>query len=73
MLFRSERMMKVPLVSVAQVRILGEGIVEALPEVEELPEDLRPKIGFSEEQIRRGLPEAGRFGCADLRCCGAMR
>jgi len=68
-----ERVMRVPLVAVAQVRILSEGIVVALPGAEELPEDLRPTIPFSVEQIRRGLPEAGRFGCADLRCCGAMR
>ncbi len=52
-----ERVMKVPLVSIAQVRILSEGIVEALPACDELPVDLRPPTRFTVEQIRRGLPE----------------
>lgn len=63
-----ERVMKVPLVSIAQVRILSEGIVEALPAAEELPADLRPSRSFSEEQIRRGLPAAGGFTWKDCRC-----
>jgi hypothetical protein len=63
-----ERIMKVPLVSLAQVRILSEGIVEALPPCASLPEDLLPGTPFSEEQIRRGLPEAAHFGMKDLRC-----
>lgn len=62
-----ERVMKIPLVSRAQVRILSEGIVEAVPECEALPEDLMPRTPFSEEQIRKGLPEPGGFGWKDLR------
>jgi hypothetical protein len=64
-----EATMKIPLVSLAQVRILSEGIVEALPACETLPADLLPSTRFSDEQIRRGLPEAKAFGRKDLRCC----
>jgi uncharacterized protein YbjT (DUF2867 family) len=64
-----ETTMKIPLVSTAQVRILSEGIVEALPVCGKLPADLLPTTRFSDEQIRRGLPQAGSFGCKDLRCC----
>jgi NADH dehydrogenase len=63
-----EKIMKVPLVSLAQVRILSEGIVEALPPCASLPHDLLPATPFSEDQIRRGLPEAAHFGIKDLRC-----
>jgi hypothetical protein len=38
-----ERVMKIPLVSVAQVRILAEGLVEPLPACEKLP--VRPSPG----------------------------
>jgi nucleoside-diphosphate-sugar epimerase len=62
-----ERLMKTPLVSRAQLRILSEGIVEPLPPCNGLPEDLRPRICFTEEQIRKGLPEAESFGWKDLR------
>jgi uncharacterized protein YbjT (DUF2867 family) len=64
-----EATMKIPLVSVAQVRILSEGIVEPLPECGTLPPDLLPSALFSDEQIRKGLPEPGAFGRKDLRCC----
>jgi NADH dehydrogenase len=64
-----EATMRIPLVSTAQVRILSEGIVEALPVCGKLPADLLPITHFSDEQIRRGLPEAGSFGCKDMRCC----
>jgi len=63
-----ERIMTIPLVSIAQVRILSEGIVEPLPRAERLPEDLLPRTRFSEEQIQKGLPAAKRFGMKDLRC-----
>lgn len=62
-----ERIMTVPLISLAQVRILSEGIVEPLPPCETLPDDLLPRTPFSELQIRLGLPEAGGFGLRDLR------
>jgi nucleoside-diphosphate-sugar epimerase len=64
-----ERLMKVPLVSVAQVRILSEGIVSPVPSCDPMPEELAPKTVFSAEQIRKGLPLAGRFTFKDLRCC----
>jgi nucleoside-diphosphate-sugar epimerase len=64
-----EATMKIPLVSRAQVRILSEGIVEPLPACGTLPADLLPSTGFSDEQIRQGLPEASAFGRKDLRCC----
>jgi len=62
-----ERTMRVPLAAKAQVRILSEGIVEALPPCDNLPEDLLPKNPFSEDNIRQGLPEPGCFGLKDLR------
>jgi hypothetical protein len=64
-----ERIMNVPLVSVAQVRMLSEGLAESCPPFPSLPMDLAPKIPFSEDQIRKGLPAAGAFGWKDLRCC----
>jgi NADH dehydrogenase len=65
-----EKVMVTPLVSLAQVRILTEGLAEASPPCEALPPDLAPGIPFSEEQIRQGLPAPGRFTWRDLRCCG---
>ncbi len=62
-----ERVMTIPLVSIAQVRILSEGIVEAWPPCTSLPADLLPQRKFSPEQIRRGLPAVARFGRKDLR------
>ncbi|MBI3881159.1 MAG: NAD(P)H-binding protein [Verrucomicrobia bacterium] len=63
-----ERTMTIPLVSLGQVRILSEGVVEPLPACGEEPEDLKPRRGFSAEQIRAGLPEAKAFGWADFHC-----
>lgn len=63
-----EAAMKIPLVSLAQVRILTEGFDEPYGACDPLPEDLLPKTMFTEEQIRSGLPEAGSFGLKDLRC-----
>jgi uncharacterized protein YbjT (DUF2867 family) len=64
----AEKTMKIPLTSIGQVRILSEGIVEALPPCDSLPADLRPKLSFTPTQIRKGLPNPGPFGCSDLRC-----
>jgi nucleoside-diphosphate-sugar epimerase len=64
-----ERAMKTPLVSVAQVRMLAEGLAEPALPCATLPTELAPKIPFSDEQIRRGLPAPGPFGFHDLRCC----
>lgn len=68
-----ERCMKIPLISLAQVRILMEGVDwEGAPETN-LPEDLAPKTPFSEDQIRKGLPEMKSFGWNDLKnpCCAS--
>lgn len=64
-----ERVMTIPLVSAAQVRILSEGVVEAVPPCDALPVDLVPTHNFSEEEIIKGLPPRGGFGLRDLRCC----
>jgi len=64
-----ELTMKVPLVARAQIRILSEGVVEPALPCDPLPVDLLPKRKFTDEQIRRGLPEPGPFTLRDLRCC----
>jgi NADH dehydrogenase len=64
-----ERIMNVPLVSVAQVRMLSEGLSEPWQPCETLPAELAPKIRFTEEQISKGLPPRGPFGARDIRCC----
>jgi hypothetical protein len=68
-----ERIMTIPLISLAQVRILSEGIVAAAPPCGELPDELKPQTPFSEEEIRRGLPEGRPFQLSDLRCCLTAR
>lgn len=65
-----ERIMTVPLVSVAQVRMLAEGLAEAVPTCEPLPPELAARIRFTENQIRCGLPAPGPFGIRVIRCCG---
>ena len=64
-----ERLMKVPLTSVAQIRILSEGIVEPGSPVVPVPYDLVPTRRFTIEQIRSGLPQPGPFCVGDLRWC----
>jgi NADH dehydrogenase len=64
----AELTMRIPLLSLAQLRILSEGLVEALPPCDALPDDLTPRTRFTAEQIRKGLPEPGPFGLHDLRC-----
>lgn len=64
-----ERLMAVPMVSVAQVRILSEGLAEAAPPCDTMPAELAPRLPFSEEHIRKGLPPAGPFRMNDLLCC----
>jgi NADH dehydrogenase len=66
--FFVEKLMKVPLVSTAQVKMLAEGLAEPCPSCEFLPPKIAPEIHFSEEQIRKGLPPAGPFTFGDLRC-----
>jgi uncharacterized protein YbjT (DUF2867 family) len=64
----AELVMRIPLISVAQVHILAEGVVEALPFADAPPPDLAPAMPFSPESIGRGLPTPGGFRLADLRC-----
>jgi uncharacterized protein YbjT (DUF2867 family) len=61
--------MKVPLTSLAQVRILSEGVAEPGPPVVPLPYDLVPTRRFTTDQIRSGLPDPGPFCVGDLRLC----
>jgi len=68
-----ERLMRTPLVALAQVRILSEGIVEPLPPCAFVPDDLAPRQAFTEEQIRRGLPAPGAFGLTDFRFCNCIK
>jgi uncharacterized protein YbjT (DUF2867 family) len=73
----AERIMKIPLLSLAQLRILSEGIVEARPPCNALPTDLLPTRRFTAERIQKGLPGSGAFGLRDLRfvseACAAGR
>lgn len=64
-----ELTMKVPLVSLAQVRILSEGVSEAASPVTAVPYDLVPTRRFSPEQIRNGLPHPAPFCVGNLRLC----
>jgi uncharacterized protein YbjT (DUF2867 family) len=61
--------MKIPLTSLAQVRILSEGVVEPASPVVPVPYDLVPTRRFTSDQIRNGLPHAGPFCVTDLRWC----
>ncbi len=63
----AERVMTVPLVSAAQVRILTEGLVEPVLAPDRLPADLEPITPFSAEAIRGGLPPPERFHRGDFR------
>ncbi len=67
----AELLMRVPLVSLAQARVLEEGVTEVAPAADSLPPDLAPATPFSEAVIRAGLPEPGGFGRADLRWCSS--
>ncbi len=62
-----ELTMKIPLLSLAQLQILSEGIVTPLPSAESLPDDLKPKRPFSNDQIMKGLPPPKGFGWKDFR------
>jgi len=64
-----ELTMKIPLTSLAQIRILAEGVVTPGSPVVPVPYDLVPTRRFTVEQIRNGLPEPGPFGLHDLRSC----
>src|SRR5690242_13095767 len=62
-----ELTMKVPLVSLAQVQILAEGVTEPATPVTPLRYDLIPTRRFTPEQIRNGLPHSAAF------CVGVLR
>lgn len=64
-----EKTMTVPLASLAQVRILSEGVVEPATKVSKVPYDLLPTRRFTAEQIRNGLPTPAPFCVTDLRWC----
>lgn len=66
-----EQAMKVPLVALAQVRILAEGVVAPEPPAPTPPPELAPRLYFTDEQIRQGLPHRLKFGLTDLRCCAS--
>jgi NADH dehydrogenase len=65
--YATELTMKVPLVAVAQVRMLAEGVSEAWGSASGLPDDLRPRQPFNRVQISAALPPAGGFRLRDLR------
>jgi nucleoside-diphosphate-sugar epimerase len=54
--FFSERFMPKPLITKSQVQMLADGISQPTLESLPLPDDLKPKTLFTEEQIRKGLP-----------------
>ncbi len=63
-----EASMEIPLVSVAQVRILAEGFDHPYGNCESLPTDLKPQTAFTKAQILKGLPDAGPFKWHDFKC-----
>jgi NADH dehydrogenase len=67
-----EATMSIPLISLAQVRMLAEGIAEPLPNCDTLPADLAPQTQLTDQQIQRGLPQAGAFDLRDCRCFAGM-
>ncbi|MCE0497960.1 MAG: NAD(P)H-binding protein [Methylacidiphilales bacterium] len=62
-----ERCMKVPLIALAQVHILAEGVHWEGAPATNLPEDLVPQTSFNDDQIRRGLPVGSPFGRSDFK------
>ena len=54
--FISERLMPKPLITKSQVQMLADGISQPTRESIPLPEELKPKTRFTEEQIQKGLP-----------------
>lgn len=69
----AERFMKIPLASLAQVRMLDEGLVESWGDLDPLPDDLIPRTELSDEILAAGLPPGGPFTRADLRIPGVIQ
>ena len=65
-----EECMVVPMISLAQVRMMTEGIAEPAPACELVPEPWTPSTCFTTEQIRKGLPAPGPFTRTHFRRCG---
>jgi uncharacterized protein YbjT (DUF2867 family) len=63
----AERLMTVPLISAAQVRILQEGVVDPTLAPDPLPADLLPSTAFDAESVSAGVPACTPFGASDLR------
>lgn len=61
--------MKIPLASLAQVRILAEGVAQPASPVVPVPYDLVPTRRFTTDQIRNGLPTPEEFCVNDLKLC----
>jgi NADH dehydrogenase len=55
--FFSERFMPRPLITKSQVQMLADGISQPSLESVPLPDELKPRTLFTEEQIRKGLPK----------------
>lgn len=51
-----EKVMKIPLISKAQVQILAEGLTHPEPAASFPPDDLAPKTSFGQKQILAALP-----------------
>jgi hypothetical protein len=51
------------------VRMLFEGLAEPAAACDAMPPELAPRIRFTPQQIRKGLPPPGPFTLRDLRCC----
>jgi hypothetical protein len=68
----AERMMIVPLVSVAQVQMLREGIVNASNASDDLPNMLTPTTMFDESTVKASLMEVSPIRLTDLRCYEAL-
>lgn len=62
-----EAVMEIPLVSIAQVRMLAEGFEEPSGICQPVPDDLQAVTAFTDDQIRKGLPAPGPLTLHDLR------
>ncbi|HXN04890.1 MAG TPA: NAD(P)H-binding protein [Candidatus Acidoferrum sp.] len=63
----AERLMTVPLIAAAQVRILEEEVVDPALAPDPLPDDLFPSTPFDAQSVRAGVPACTPFGLRDLR------